>query len=138
MMNVDEFKALLAQRDAEIGGDSDWYTAPTALQKLYEDKPVMLFNGSTVKRVETIASFTADYDGEDITNERNPWGNGYLDGADGLTFIVELQDPKDGCWYQFRITGYYDSWDNGNDDMFKATEIVQVEKVTTVVWKEVR
>lgn len=128
-MEVKDFEALIKERDDELGALSGWYDPPTALQRLYEGKPVKLFNGSTVTRVEILDNFIADYDG-DRTNDG--WS-----GADGQVFVVETKDQADGMLYYFKITGWFDSWDNGEPDVFKAAEIARVEKKTVTTWKEV-
>lgn len=127
-MEVKDFEALIKERDEELGTMSGWYDPPTALQRLYEGKPVKLFNGSTVKRVEVLENFIADYDG---SQTYDGWG-----GADGQVFVVEVKDPADGMLYYFKITGWYDSWDNGDPDVFKAANITRVEKKTVTTWVE--
>ena len=128
-MEVKDFEALIKERDDELGPMSGWYDPPTALQRLYEGKQVLLFNGSYVKRIEVLENFTADFEGDRVTSD---WG-----GADGEVFVVETKDPADGMLYYFKITGWYDSWDNGDPDVFKAAEIARVEKKTVTTWKEV-
>lgn len=130
-MEVKDFEALIKERDDELGPMTGWYDPPTALQRLYEGKPVKLFNGSTVTRVEVLENFKADYDGDRVADN---WGDL---GADGEVFVVETKDPTDGMLYYFKITGWYDSWDNGSPDVFKAAEIARVEKKTVTTWKEV-
>jgi|ERR1044072_486538 hypothetical protein len=138
-MDVTEFTRLLAERDNEVGvgPDDDWhsYAGPQpAIDMLYNNKPVKLFNGSVVKKLESIRYFNANSSGEDVSDDS--WYSDY-GSADGEEFVVSLD--VDGDWSYFKITGYYDSWDNGLNDVFKVSNIVKVEKVqiSKHEWKEV-
>jgi hypothetical protein len=134
-MDVTEFKRLLDERDAELNVNEDNYYyggAIPALDHLYNGKPVKLFNGSIVIKIETLDNFKADYDGH---SAGSGWDYSY---AEGESFVVQVDADANGEF--FKITGYYDSWDNGRPDIFKETDIVKVEKVPVdkYEWKEVK
>jgi len=139
-MNVVEFTALLDERDRELGIKPDGYygSAKTALERLYEEDAVRLFNGGVVTFEEDIKQFTANYHGEDIADDSWYTSGGYNEGAHGRVFIVRYSGSI-GKEKYFQIEGYHDSWDNGTPDTFKATRIVEVVKVVPVKheWKEV-
>lgn len=130
MITVEDIKALIKERDEELSG---WYD--TTLTKVMNGSPAKLFDGGMLSRESKIESWYADWDGSRVFPDNDPYGaSSYAEGASAIL----KHTPKTGEPTYFRVSGYYDSWDNGNDDVWIFDEFVRVKPhvPTTVEWVE--
>lgn len=132
-MNVEGLQELIAERDEEFKRLDSW-SETTVLGLLLdnENEPVKLFNGGSLIVFETLDNFSVDYSGN------RDYGNGW-DSASGKEAIIEYTPPAGNLAAPsyFKVEGYFDSWDNGDPEIWKSDKIVKVEKEVTTVWKEV-
>lgn len=93
-------------------------------EDLNNGKVITLSDGSSLKMVvDRLFKFVADYDGEPASYDPE-WG--YGSGAEGKRVLAEHTD-KDGTKTYFKISMYYDSWDNGYSDEWVVSNVSDVE-----------
>ena len=137
MMKAEELQALVRDRDHEMGFDSDGTMNYNRMKPVFDlvindsNAVVRLFNGGTLSLEENLRSYKANYDGDDAGDG---WDYSY---AEGTEAIVKYTAP-DGTESYFKINAWFDSWDNGNDDVWIVKEIEPVKAVVKKTWEEVK